>query len=216
MTFPTSGLVDNQVHTENNRSFVYDSTLLVWDQAPEAPETISILGGGKGLDDVTLGSSVVFPGEHIIQVVYFETGEVQTGTEPIGHDDTIPLITEGDEYMTLAITPTSATNKLMVEVIHNMIGGSIATEHSMIGSIFNTDFHSTNALATTWTGHMNTYGMQNCTIRCYVVAGTTNATTFRFRGGSGSVGTTTFNGRASGRLFKGALKSSIRILEIQV
>ena len=74
MTFPTSGLVDNQVHKEGNRSFVWDDTLEVWDQAPEAPETISILGAGKGLDDVTLGtgtlgSSVVFPAGHVIQKV---------------------------------------------------------------------------------------------------------------------------------------------------
>ena len=61
MTFPTSGLVDNQVHKEGNRSFVYDSTLLVWDQVPEAPETISILGAGKVLDDVVLGGSVEIP-----------------------------------------------------------------------------------------------------------------------------------------------------------
>jgi len=67
MAFPTSGLVDNQVHKEGNRSYVYDSTLTVWNQLRDAPDTISILGAGKGLDDVTLGSSVEFPDGHWLQ-----------------------------------------------------------------------------------------------------------------------------------------------------
>ena len=72
MAFPTSGLVDNQVHKEGNRSFVWDDTLEVWDRAPEAPETISILEASTGLDNVTLGNSTVFPSGHIIKTQIHE------------------------------------------------------------------------------------------------------------------------------------------------
>jgi hypothetical protein len=52
----------------------------------------------------------------IVQVVNTQTGAMATGSTTIPHDDSIPQNTEGDEYMTLAITPTSATNKLRIEV----------------------------------------------------------------------------------------------------
>jgi len=219
MAFPTSGLVDNQVHKEGNRSFVYDSTLLVWDQAPEAPETISILGASTGLDDVTLGSSVVFPAGHVVQVVYYETSAFATGTSRMQDDNTIPQITEGDQYMSLAITPTSATNKLLVEVIHNTCGGYNGNQ-AVLGAIFNTHFHATNALGISYVGQSDGYKLNTTPIRIYVVAGRTTATTFLFRSGSGSAGTTHFNGVAgtgSGTARgNGTLFSSIRITEIKV
>ena len=86
MPFPASPS-DNDVHKENNRSFVWDNTLEVWDQLRDAPDTISILGSDKGLDNVTLGSSVtgtlgssvVFPAGHIIRSFYDESdAELQT------------------------------------------------------------------------------------------------------------------------------------------
>ncbi len=56
------------------------------------------------------------PGK-VVQVVNFQTGAAATGTGLIPIDDTIPQITEGNEYMTLAITPTNATNKLKITVV---------------------------------------------------------------------------------------------------
>ena len=83
MAFPTSGLVNNQVHTESgqNRSWVYDSTLAVWNQLREAPDTISILGGDKAIDNVTLGSSAVFPVGHVLQVKYSSSTTAATGSD---------------------------------------------------------------------------------------------------------------------------------------
>ena len=61
MAFPTSGLSNNQVHKEGNRSFVYDSALGVWDQVRETDRTEnkilsgeigSEVTGGSGLDDL--------------------------------------------------------------------------------------------------------------------------------------------------------------------
>ena len=52
----------------------------------------------------------------LVQVVNTQTGAVATGTTVMPIDDTIPQNTEGDQYMTLAITPTHASNKLLIEV----------------------------------------------------------------------------------------------------
>ncbi len=151
----------------------------------------------------------------VIQVVYYETGAVATGTTTFPDDDNIPQITQGNEFMTLAITPTSATNKLLVEVIYNIIG-SYTGGSSNVGAVFNTDFHATNALAASYNGVSNDYSINSLPIRFYVVAGRTTETTFRFRGASCSSGTTTFNGRASARKLGGVLLSSMTITEIQV
>ena len=48
------------------------------------------------------------------QIVATQTGAVATGTTTFPEDDTIPQNTEGDEYMTLAITPKSSTSRLMI------------------------------------------------------------------------------------------------------
>ena len=78
MPFPTSGLVNNQVHSESgqNRTWVYDSTLAVWNQLREAPDTISILEGDK-----VLGSSAVFPVGHVLQVKYSSSTTAATGSD---------------------------------------------------------------------------------------------------------------------------------------
>jgi hypothetical protein len=59
------------------------------------------------------GPTVPLPGQ-VIQVQRTATGAVSTGTTLIPDDDTIPQITEGDQYMTQAITPSSAANALEV------------------------------------------------------------------------------------------------------
>ena len=115
MAFPTSGLVDNQVHKEGNRSFVYDSTLLVWDQVPEAPETISEIGAGAG---------VVFPAGHVVQVI-------QTRV-----DGTIAIDSVGS-YASLghsaAITP-AAGNKVLVCL--NVISHYIDVDKQIHGQVW--------------------------------------------------------------------------------
>ena len=52
-------------------------------------------------------------------------------------DDTIPQITEGDEFMTLAITPKSSSNKLKIDVIVN--GASSASGDITIALFVGTD-----------------------------------------------------------------------------
>ena len=116
MPFPTSGLVNNQVHTESgqNRSWVYDSTLAVWNQLREAPDTISILGADTGLGNVVLnGSSTVFPTGHIIQVSADTTGVTSTDIN-VGNN------TFTDTVVTAAFTPTVSGSDVIVSCFWNM------------------------------------------------------------------------------------------------
>lgn len=146
----------------------------------------------------------------VIQVVNYQTGAVSTGTTTIPQDDSIPQNTEGDEYMSLAITPTNASNKLLINVVcvaANSNGGL------QIVALFQDS--TANAIAATGDEGTNTGLVRPVTLNHYMTAGTTSATTFKVRCGFPSAGTTTFNGEGGSRLFGGVCSSSITITEIK-
>jgi hypothetical protein len=146
------------------------------------------------------------PGK-VVQVVNFQTGAVATGTTTIPTDDTIPQITEGNEYMTLAITPTNASNILMIQVV-GYVYSTVNSEITHALFVGNT----ANALAA-----VSSYALAGITrtlgLTHSVVAGTTSALTFRVRLGADAAGTTTFNGYNGTRRFGGVASSSITITE---
>ncbi len=148
----------------------------------------------------------------IVQIVNDQDGAVATGTTTIPSDDTIPQNTEGDEYMSLSITPTSATNKLKIDVVVNVAVNVINTTART--ALFQDS--TANALAAI----QNELSSQDNRVVCdsfthYMEAGTTDSTTFKVRCG-GSSGTLTFNGQNGSRLFGGVIASSITITEIEV
>ena len=111
-------------------------------------------------------------GNVLIQEVYaFDNTEAST-TTAIPRDDTIPQNTEGSEFMTLAITPTSATNILVIDVSCGQCS-STSGGYPFAGAIFQDS--TANALAaansTIATG-------ASFFIRHVMVAGTTSSTTF--------------------------------------
>jgi hypothetical protein len=62
---------------------------------------------------------------NVLQVVNVQTGAVATGTTTIAFDDTVPQSSEGTEFITLAITPTSSTSKLRIDfsvVLNHTVG----------------------------------------------------------------------------------------------
>jgi hypothetical protein len=65
----------------------------------------------------------------IAQELVSETGAVATGTTQIPIDDTIPQNTEGDQYLSLAITPTNALSTFKVRA-----GGGGASTTTFNGS----------------------------------------------------------------------------------
>lgn len=148
----------------------------------------------------------------VVQRVSTQTGAVATGTTVMPVDDTIPQNTEGDQYMTLSITPKLSTNILKIE--------AIAHASSSIGStgISAALFQDTTANALSATVVSQSSAGQAIEVKLVhtMAAGTTSATTFKIRIGSAGAATTTFNGISSARLFGGVLISSIVITEYAV
>lgn len=179
---------------------------------PVASDTLVGLAATQTLTNKTLGTGTVFPAGHVLQVVNYNTGAVATGTGTIPSDDTIPQNTEGDQYMSLAITPLFSTSKLVIEVVgqfSNAAGG---------GRFMMALFQDTtaNALAASTQGFFDANKPFMLSLIHYMTAGTTSSTTFKVRAGTLSVaaGTTTFNGSAGARLLGGVSSSSITIWEI--
>ena len=144
----------------------------------------------------------------VAQVVSTVTGAVATGTTTIPADDTIPQITEGNEYMTRSITPTNASSILKIEVTI-VLANSAAT--TMIAALFQDS--TANALAAVPSKPPAGGDMITISFTHYMTAGTTSSTTFRVRAGGAAAGTTTFNGFGGNRIFGGVMSSSIVITE---
>ncbi len=171
--------------------------------------TIESTSGGIKFPD---GTTQTTAGE-IIQVVSTQTGDVATGTTVVPYDNTIMQNTEGDQYMSLAITPTNANNKLLITVVAQL-------SHSYAGSLYMTmglfQDSTANALNTAigWTNTAT--ALNSTTLLHYMTAGTISSTTFKVRAGGHQTGTTTFNGAGGGGMGGGVLISSITIMEISI
>lgn len=143
------------------------------------------------------------------QIVNTQTGAVNTGTTVMPYDDSIPRNDEGDEYMTLAITPTSATNKLRIDVVFM---GTTVNPRTLVVALFQDA--TANALAAIAETIANS-GTNALKFTHYMTAGTASVTTFKVRAGLQSGGETlTFNGEGGNRKLGGVLASSITITEI--
>jgi len=144
----------------------------------------------------------------LAQIVTYQTGAVATGTTVLPYDDTIPQNTEGNEYMTLAITPTNSGSTLEIDV--EWIGCSSVTNN--IGVALFQD-STANALSVVQSLNANSVSLLPIPLKHVMTAGTTSATTFKVRAGGGSAGTTTFNGVGGARYFGGLIASRITIKE---
>lgn len=170
----------------------------------------TIIDGSAGITyPVVAGSSsaVQASSAKVIQVVNVQSGAVATGTTIIPSDDTIPQITEGTEYITLAITPTSATSKLLIQVV--WMGST--TSPSCTIALFQDA--TANALAATISSAPASQ-LTTLPLNYFMTAGTTSSTTFRLRFGSSNAATTTTNGQAGGRFYGGVSSTSMTITEI--
>jgi hypothetical protein len=117
MAFPASPS-NNQVHKEGDKTFVYDTALGggsvgVWDQVKEAnpQETGSIT-------NTTLSSGVTFPAGHVLQVVSTTLRTVTSITGAAFAEIT---------GLTAAITPTSASSKILVNVYFGRIAPNLTS-----------------------------------------------------------------------------------------
>jgi len=77
--------------------------------------------------DTIQDATGAFEHARLVQVVNVTDSAVATGSTTMNSDNTIPQITEGNEWMTLAITPTNASNKLFIEVVVQVASSSSTT-----------------------------------------------------------------------------------------
>jgi hypothetical protein len=148
----------------------------------------------------------------VVQVVNVIDSAVATGTTAIANDNTIGQNTEGDQYMSLAITPTSATNILRIDVC-----ACISSSNVNMTSMTHLFQDSTaDALATAHSGKNQVSFTAMVNFTHWMVSGTTSSTTFKVRAGHTTGATTTFNGQGGTRVSGGVNASSITITEIAV
>jgi len=144
----------------------------------------------------------------VLQRVSTTFSSVATGSTVLPYDNTIPQNTEGDQYMTQAITPLSATSVLEINVIAQLSGGIAST---LTGAIFRDS--TANALAAAAINNPTAGGAGEVFMKTIANSGSVSATTFKFRAGMNVSGNTTFNGSAGSGAFGGVYNSIIEIVE---
>lgn len=160
--------------------------------------------------EVNANGKLAAKGGVTVQVVNFQTGVYQGCATVIPIDDTVPQNTEGDEVMALSITPTSASNKLIVEVVANAF--PLGNYNDVSVALFRDT--NVDAVAAACT-EANYHAGGPISIRYCIIAGTTLQTTFRVRVGPQSAGIAGFNGYGGSRKFGGVCLSSITISEVR-
>lgn len=158
----------------------------------------------------TFGPGIKLPGD-VVQVQRNSTGALATGTTLIPFDDTIPQNTEGDQYMSQAITPRSAANVLAVSAQGSYSNTASGTD-TMIQALFQDS--TAGALACTAEVKGVSAGPVLLATTYAMRAGTTSATTFKIRAGQQTAGTTNFNGYTGTRILGGVLGSFMEVREV--
>lgn len=146
-----------------------------------------------------------------VQMAMENFSAAATGSTIMPDDDTIPQITEGNEFMTITFTPKSATNLLLIEATANFSYSTAAP--NLMYALFKNP--TADAIAASNVYQPTATGPVQVNLGHKMVAGTTSAITFSFRAGGGSAGTMTFNGQSTLGKFGAATSSFMKITEIK-
>ena len=176
-----------------------------------APTIADFTNAAHDHGDADDGGGIVWqglPDGAVVQVVNYSTGAYATGSTAIPYDDSIPQNTEGDERMTLAITPKATTDKLMIEVSGTFYSGGT---DEIIMALFQDS--TADALAAVY-AHSVIGDNVTLSLKHYMAAGTTSATTFKIRAGRATAAALGFNGEGARKL-GGVIASNITITEVK-
>lgn len=144
-----------------------------------------------------------------VQIVNVQSAAYAAGTILIPLDDTIPQSNEGDQYLTLAITPTSNSNILYIDVD---LFYSYTAVSCIVAALFRDS--GADAIASAWQDIPTINGKGHVFFRHKVTSPGTSSTTFKVRMGGTSSGTLYLNGSQASGLLGGTLASSITITEV--
>jgi Pgp3 C-terminal domain len=167
--------------------------------------------GTTQLEDGAATAAKVAAGA-VVRVVNAMSGAVATTTTTTADVDAVPTTSHGAEFMTVTITPTSATSKLIIEVVANVASSFAGVNIMTLG--LHQDA-TANAISAVQQGTPGQNVQAQLRLVHYMTSGTTSPTTFRVRIGGSSAGTTTFNGVSGARKMGGVMASSITITEIK-
>jgi len=154
------------------------------------------------------------PNSRVLQVVHVQEGDYDSTLAYFPAHSTTPTTSHGKEFMSLAITPKSATSDLYIEVV-TQAACSVASQQLSQGLYVDA---VTNAIAAGMVGMSNaatngwTYGTG--VIKHKVASGSTTLRTYKVRGGSAPSGKFEFNG-ASLAYWGSLSASTITITEIE-
>jgi len=164
------------------------------------PETATCTAAGRAiLDDADAAAQRTTLGirDKVVQrVSTFMTSTFSTTTQ-IPSDNTIPQNTEGGELATLAITPTSTSNKLVLRITGYLTASALA---SLAGAIFRDS--TADALYASLLGTVpNTDYQLPMNIGCEITPASTSSETYKLRIGPTSAATVQSNQVASSAKF---------------
>ncbi len=158
------------------------------------------------VDQFGLVQSASGSSSSVVHQVSFQTGAYAAGSTIIPVDDSIPQNTEGDEYMTLSITPSNIAHTLVITAWATV---NVSSSSFMTMALF----QDANVDALAATCDFNGVSVPNQIMLTYVMpAGTISATTFKIRMG-GTSGSIYFNGLIGGRVYGGVSNSGMQIVE---
>lgn len=121
----------------------------------------------------------------VVQTVYTETTARLTINDLIPNDDTVPQITEGGQILSLNITPSSETNKILLTFV-GLISNS--NNYGVVSALFRTG--TNNALATVACPYNSDDSYNPSRVLMYLDSpNTTSSTTYSIRVGTGTTGT---------------------------
>ena len=155
------------------------------------------------------GTGTALATRQLAQIVSTTLSTATTGTTQIPVDDTIPQITEGDLYLTRAITPVSATSTLEIDIEFNCACN--AANANMAIALFQDA--TANAIAARGIINSPNNSLVPLKFTHTMTSGTTSSTSFTVRAGPGGAFTLTVNGTGGTRLYVGVMVSKITIKE---
>jgi hypothetical protein len=167
------------------------------------------------LKRVTVGNLVVPPAGSIIQVQYAELTARTTAATDIPFDDTIPQNTEGNEILTVSITPSSASNTVLVTAHIPLV--TISTTGRAIAALFVDSV--ADALAVSAQDLSTTSNIEETELTVCVrhSPATTSAVTYKLRVGpsTGTLYVLGVGSNAADRRFGGAARVTLIAQEIK-
>ncbi|MCA9790031.1 MAG: hypothetical protein KC462_09665 [Cyanobacteria bacterium HKST-UBA05] len=201
------GTTVQKVSIKDDGSAVADASTLNLTFGSGITGTVTNDGGGQVTVDIDTSAS---PGGLVQRVTVPFTTQTTVPSSIIPLDNSTPQNTEGTELFTGTITPTNAANKLVVRVFMPLLeNGSNGTA---IGALFRDSTASAVAVA----AHFATSGgIFQLACEYEVVAGSTSATTFKWRMGTNSAYTLYVNRTLTyATLFAGAGNAYMTITEV--